>query len=172
FEAELDEKIGAVHVEGALLALSAAKLRRGIVGQAQELPELIEHHEPAEGRGQRCDQETVIAPRRRSGNCSRGIAAQPINDEPFAIDEPDHVLGLAAAPRHAVKQSLHDNLIAVISPSWAWGPERRRSLRECASRHRYRGAASRTRRSECLRWTSALPRRSFQAGPGVARARD
>ena len=60
-----------------------ADWRGRAVGQAKALVEPAEHHHPAKRGGQRGDEQAVVAPGGNAVDRTRGIAPQPIGDDPL-----------------------------------------------------------------------------------------
>src|SRR5262249_43512617 len=87
--------------------LDTADRHIGRARHAELLGEMIEHHDAAERGGMCRDQEAVVAPGGRSRQRPRRVAAEPISDEPFAIDEPLEIPALDPSNGFAGQDSGH-----------------------------------------------------------------
>ena len=59
----------------------------------------VEHHHAAEGVGQRRDEQSVVAARHDAGHGGRAVAADPVRDDPFVLDQGLQISGRQPAHR-------------------------------------------------------------------------
>src|SRR5439155_5822204 len=82
-EPELRQVLG-VRVELAADAFLLAELVDGAVGGGIALAEVVEHHDAAERRRQRGDEQPMIAPRGDAGDRARGVPPEAVGHQPLA----------------------------------------------------------------------------------------
>ena len=85
-ELEIDQGIGAVHVDLPCELLSAQP-QQCSRRQPNFLPEMREQHDPAQRRRMSGDEPTMVAPRADARDRARSEAAKPVGDEPLIVDE-------------------------------------------------------------------------------------
>ena len=79
------------------------------------LGDVTEHHDAAERRRQRRDQEAVIPPRDHAGNGADRVAAQAVGDEPLARDQRVGIRGVGRRPGDAANGFSHGRLVVTRS---------------------------------------------------------
>src|SRR5690349_4970455 len=70
-------------LQAKIRTLFATQLHPIAIGQSDLFSQMVEQHHPSERRGQRRDEQTMIAPRCDAGERPRRVAAEPVRDKPL-----------------------------------------------------------------------------------------
>ena len=87
FEPETREVLRAVELASLAGVVKSRERDHATVGPAELLPEVVEHHRPAERCRQRRNQQRVVTPRQGARNGARRVPAEAVGDEPFLPHE-------------------------------------------------------------------------------------
>ena len=112
FEPEFGQITGSVRVGCVARTLASAYFDPPVIGEAQLLGEVAEHHNAPERRRERGNQNPVIPAGDHARHCPRRVPAEAVRHEPLARDHRLGVRRVVRWPRNAPKrmQSGHDNL--------------------------------------------------------------
>src|SRR5690606_18156399 len=85
-EPEADQVVGCRYV-GRVRRFRGAEREDRAILELELLPDVIEHHGTTERRGQRGHEQAVIPSRECTRDRRRRVAAQPVRDEPLALEQ-------------------------------------------------------------------------------------
>jgi hypothetical protein len=104
-EPELAQVAGAVQLRARADTLLTAQCHLPAIRQTNVLGQVIEHHDPPEGRRQRRDEQAMVLARHHPRDSAGRVAPDAVGDEPFAREQ-RFVLGgrRASGPRHPPQQ--------------------------------------------------------------------